>query len=214
MHDRNIKLSGTKTETEAQFPAFANLYNDVFGDRFTGEQGRTNMLKKQVRPMFETFAQEFDGAFKLPKQVDFDPIVREKLDRFMQDNPNLARCRACKRKFEARHHELCCSDKCKQSMRLATSGMTCTTCSKACNPTYFHYADKGLALHMRLLEMNLDTLHMSQYVLDFIEKTRRTKTKLYSAHSIANRVGCQSLCVALAVVRRQASRFNFPNRCI
>ena len=66
--------------SQADFPAFVDLYIEHFGDCFSGEQGLPNLIHKRARPIFEGFMQERDSAFKLPKMAEMQPEVWEHLE--------------------------------------------------------------------------------------------------------------------------------------
>ena len=115
LKERGIKLwwAGTSPQsTQAQLPAFVDLFKEMFDACYDGDNGMNNMIDKKVRPLFEKLvssAQREAGhadVFALPKMVNLEPAVWDHLERLITANPVITKCRSCGKKFDAKRGEL------------------------------------------------------------------------------------------------------------
>ena len=136
MKERGLKLwwpGASPLEAQAQLPTFFDLYTEMFGCCHDGTNGMQNMIDRNVRPLFEKLVSNEAGEiFKLPQMTELEPAVWEHLERAIKGDPTTTRCRACHTKFNAKHGEQVCSNKCKEKHKATQKGFTCHVCSKSC----------------------------------------------------------------------------------
>ena len=188
----------SREEVLAQFPAFVDLYVELFGSKYSGKQAMDNLLNKCAKPMFEEFVREFDETFRMPNMAELEPRVHEHLKRLLHNDPSITLCRVCSKPVKSERGSLVCSKKCEAKHRETHQGMVCYVCCKACRRAEFYNEEEDVWLPTSLLDMSeqeLDGQLLKPQHLEFIRETRRKRNPVMFCGDACERVwSSQPVC--------------------
>ena len=212
MKQRGFRIAESPCQ---QFPEFVNIYNELFGECYSGEQAMTNLINKKARPIFESLVQEAcDPSFRLPKMTERDAEVWGKLERMITGNDAVTKCRSCGKKFNTRAGEATCSDKCKSAVRAKEDGMTCHVCSRVCTRRQFYDPNRKLFFPVALLDESDETLDTcfanKPEIAQFLMDTRRNKNPIvFCSNRCQDRFFKEVRCTQCG--NEEANTISFPN---